>query len=123
MGHRRHRFERDGIRGGLGRTGAPGERTVRHDEDRRHLERVEGEAVERLDDHVAGLALVVAVDLFGAEYPRDRDGSVEVVRVGRPETRNGSPRLRPRRRERRVRVDDAAERRISAIQRQVCRRV
>ena len=96
MSHRRDRFEGDRVRHGLGRAGAPGERTVRQDQHCRHLERVQAETRERLDDHVACLALVVAVDLFGTECPRYRDGSVEVVRVGRPETRNGPPGLCPR---------------------------
>ena len=42
---------------------APGEGSMRGDEDGRHLGRVEPESLEGLDDHRAGLRLVVARDL------------------------------------------------------------
>ena len=89
--------------------GAPGERPVRGDEHRGHVERVEPAPLERLDDHVARARLVLARDLVGGQRPRDRHGAAEVVGVRRPEAGDRRAGLRPRRRGRRVRVDDAAE--------------
>ena len=81
------------------------------------------QALERLDDHVARLLLVVALDLVARQRARDGDRPAEVVGVRRAEARELAARLRPRGRERRVRVDDAADAGEAAVEDEVRGRV
>ena len=104
-------------------SGAPREGAVRRDERGGHLRRAQPESLERLDDDLAGRELVVARDLLLAELARHRHRAAEVVRMGRAEGRDRAARLGPARGRGRVGVDDAADLRIPAVEREMGRRV
>ena len=93
------------------------------DEDGRHVERIDIQALDRLHDHVACALLVRVAELGVRQRPRHRHRPAEVVGVRRPEARQRTPGLCPRRRKERVRVDDAADGFETSIEDKVRRRV
>ena len=102
---------------------APDERAVRRDERGGHVRGAQAQPLERLDDDLAGGELVVAGDLVLGQLPRHGDGGTKVIGMGRPERRDRPARLGPARGRRRVGVDDAADLRVAAVEREVRRRV
>ena len=64
QGHFRHLFQHHGVVDGLGRIFAPGEGTVAVADDPRHRYRVDAPVGEGIDDDLAGVLLVVLVQLL-----------------------------------------------------------
>ena len=121
--HRRDRLEGDrGVDGARGVI-APAERTVRRDEHRRRIRGGPARGAQRLDDHLAGLPLVLAGDLGRLEGPGHRDRAPEVVRMRRARGTGSRARPGPTRWRRGVRVDDPADLRELAVQQPMRRRV
>ena len=97
--HQRHAgdlFKDDGVMHGVVGRLAPGERRVFGNEDAGDFHRVAG--ADRLDDHLAGVGLVFALDFLAGQRAAAGDGAVEVVGVRRAERGNGATSLCPRRR-------------------------
>ena len=82
---------------------------MRPDQHGRHLQRIGDPGADRLDDDVAGLGLVGALDLGIGHLTRDGHRSAEVVRVRRPQAGDVASGLCERGGERGVRVDDPAD--------------
>jgi len=76
-----------------------------------------------LDDHVAGVELVVTLDFFAAQRPRAWHLAVEIVGMRRAHRRDRAAGLRPAGGVGRMRVHDAAQLRPGAVKMQVRGRV
>ena len=85
---RRNNLQRDRILNCVVCRGAPGERAVGGDENRRQAQRLAPESREGLDDHLPRLAFVLPVDLAGRERACHRNGAVEVICMRRAEVRD-----------------------------------
>ena len=87
------------------------------------MHRVNAAVLERLDDDLAGVLLVVLVDLSRRQLPRAGDRAVKIVGVGRAKGGQVAPRLGKGYCVGRVGVYDAAQRRERLVQFQMRFRV
>lgn len=91
--HAGNLLEHNGVVYGLRGIFAPGEGAVAGAEHTGHIQRVDAAGFERLDDDLAGVLLVVLVNLSRRQLPRAGDRAVKIVGVGRAKGGQVAPRL------------------------------
>ena len=112
-------FQHNGVVDGLRGVPAPGEGAVAGAEHAGHIHRVDAAVLERLDNDLAGVLLVILVDFLRRQLPRAGDRAVKVIGVGRAEGGQVAPRLGKGHRVDRVGVYDAAQLREGSVQRKM----
>ena len=100
----------------LGGILSPGERPVIAADDAGHVFRIQPARFKRLANDPAGVALVGFFYLFGRERARAGNRALKIIGVRGSVAGNIAPGLRPGHRVRAVRVHNAADRRIGAVQ-------
>lgn len=78
---------------GLGGILAPGKRPVAGAQHGGHMHRVDAAPGEGLQNHLAGVPLVILVNFFGRQLPRAGHGPVKIIGVGGAKGGQVPPRL------------------------------
>ena len=117
--HLRHGIQHNSVIHRCSRILAPGERPVVPDNDARHRQRRNSALIQRFRDDLSGVQLIVRLDLRLRQRAGTRYGAVEIIRMRRSERGNIQSRLRKCDRIHRMRMRDAADFRIAAVQLQM----
>ena len=81
-GHLGHLLQHGGVVDGLGGILAPGKRPVAGAQHGGHMHRVDAAPGEGLQNHLAGVPLVILVNFFGRQLPRAGHRAVKIIGVG-----------------------------------------
>ena len=100
----------------LGGRTAPSEGAVAGAQDSGRVARVQAAFLKCLNNYTARVFLVILLHFLRRQFPRARDGAVEVIGMGGAKAWKVLPRLRPRDGVRAVRMHHAAQGRERTVQ-------